>query len=484
MKVRRRRHLPMPEDPSSKNQIFYFVDSNSSSREKRAHVMRHHVQEKRRQRKSSHPRSDSDKKSNRPLRFTPWPQRRPDLDHHDDYESFAPQEGPNGAHANGNSLTPLGLPLPSPSHSIDDFPPPSPVTLLDASRKDPFDSLPAISSRDDLELADYWTNKLTYWSGQNQYIKNLVFRAAMDHPLCFQTVILTYCARWKAQLYDLKDSKETEYHLAKAVEGIEEAKKGISGVDEDHLALALTGMSLHEDRFGDKQVARRYEDQAVQILRARSGAQSTVEVFMHYTRYVMMPPPVEMGEDGKQWLVTFLRAAEVMMMEHSATPFLATVPQRRLAFLMDSPLFPLLSSGPRPSQVPQDARKYVVRNAPTQEVTRTAALIYITAALWDFQESASKTGRFLSHIHGLVKEHKLDRYPACETFVWLLLEEGYPSDLKDPERGWSTGELLKMHKHLRPDLQFQYNEILFSLLTLSPPLRGIDAFEKELLEPV
>lgn len=33
--------------------MFYFVDSNSSSKEKRAHVMRHHVQEKRKQRKLS-----------------------------------------------------------------------------------------------------------------------------------------------------------------------------------------------------------------------------------------------------------------------------------------------------------------------------------------------------------------------------------------------------------------------------------------------
>ncbi|PWY94052.1 hypothetical protein BO94DRAFT_532014 [Aspergillus sclerotioniger CBS 115572] len=482
LRIRRRRHLPMSDDQSSRNQIFYFVDSNSSSREKRAHVMRHHVQEKRRQRKPSHSRNDGDKKSNRPLRYSPWPQKRSDVDSNDDYETFTPQEVPSEAPVNSDSLVPFGLPpLQSPPPSVDDLQSPSPVTLLDASRKDPFDSLSAICSSDDLELADYWTNRLTYWSGQNKYIKDLVFKAAMDHPLCFQTVILTYCARWKAQLYDLKNTKEAEHHLGKALEGIKEARKGTSGVDEDTLALALSGMSLHEDRFGDKQLARRYEDQAVQILRSRSGPPSTVEVFMHYVRYVMMPPPMEMSEDGKQWLVTFLRAAEGLMRQHSTGPYLMSVPQRRTAFQMDSPLFPLLSSGPRPSQVPQDARMYVVQNAPTQEITRTAALIYITAALWDLQESASKTGRFLNHLHRLVRDHKLDRYPACETFIWLLLEEGYTSDLKDPERGWSTGELLKMHKQLRPDLQFQYNEILYSLLMLTSPIRGIDAFEQELL---
>lgn len=49
----RRRRRPPESGNQSKNQMFYFVDSNSSSKEKRAHVMRHHVQEKRKQRKLS-----------------------------------------------------------------------------------------------------------------------------------------------------------------------------------------------------------------------------------------------------------------------------------------------------------------------------------------------------------------------------------------------------------------------------------------------
>jgi hypothetical protein len=49
----RRRRRPADPGNQSKNQMFYFVDSNSSSKEKRAHVMRYHVQEKRKQRKLS-----------------------------------------------------------------------------------------------------------------------------------------------------------------------------------------------------------------------------------------------------------------------------------------------------------------------------------------------------------------------------------------------------------------------------------------------
>lgn len=48
---RRRRAAESTNVP--KNQHFYFVDQNSSSKEKRAHVMRHHVQEKRKQHKMS-----------------------------------------------------------------------------------------------------------------------------------------------------------------------------------------------------------------------------------------------------------------------------------------------------------------------------------------------------------------------------------------------------------------------------------------------
>lgn len=94
----------MSDDQSSRNQIFYFVDSNSSSREKRAHVMRHHVQEKRRQRKSSHSRADGDRRGSRPLRYSPWPHKRTDVDNHDDYESIAPQEVPSETSVNGHSL--------------------------------------------------------------------------------------------------------------------------------------------------------------------------------------------------------------------------------------------------------------------------------------------------------------------------------------------------------------------------------------------
>lgn len=51
-KPTKRRRTADPKNKSTKNQHFYFVDQNSSSKEKRAHVMRHHVQEKRKHHKT------------------------------------------------------------------------------------------------------------------------------------------------------------------------------------------------------------------------------------------------------------------------------------------------------------------------------------------------------------------------------------------------------------------------------------------------
>ncbi|KAL4917027.1 hypothetical protein BDW62DRAFT_184876 [Aspergillus aurantiobrunneus] len=481
LRVKRHKRI---SDESSKSQSFYFVDSNSSSREKRAHVMRHHVEEKRRQQRHSHSRNGGERKVNGFFPYTPWEQRQAELPARADGPPLDIVPSRRRGHTTSLSSPHSKEPKFSRLKPASDSPPvPSPITPLDASRRDPFGSLP-VNSAAEMELADYWANKLTYWSGQNKYLKDCAFKASMSHPLTFQAVILSYCARWKSQLYNRSNATEIEYHLGSATKGVEDALNGHVKMDSNSLATAFAGLALQEDRFGSKEKAKYYDERAVQVLRTRPRSSGLAEAFLHYTRYVTMPPSPQTPvpwDDGQEWLVTFLRAAEGLMLSHNNERYLASAPQRRTAFQMDSPLFSLLSSGPHPSRVPQDSRIYVVRNVPTQEITRSAALIYITAALWDLQDFPGKVARFLNYLHNLVKQHELDRYPACESFIWLLLEENCDIDLKDPERGWSTGELLKIHKRLRPDLQFQYNETLFSFLMMAKPIRGVEAFEKELL---
>ncbi|KAE8354398.1 hypothetical protein BDV28DRAFT_131056 [Aspergillus coremiiformis] len=476
---RRKPPLPPSEDPSSKNQIFYFVDSNSSSREKRAHVMRHHVQEKRKQLKHAHPRSDAEKRVHHSLRYLTWRQGKLLLNG-DESDAIESQRSARETVPTSSSTTQVGIQVaasPSPSHSL------SPVTPLDTSRKDLFDML--LCTREDYVLLDFWANRLTYWSGQNKVIKDQVYQAVSTHPLSFQTVVLAYSARWMAHASNLVWTPKVEEHVGRAEKSLAQVENGTTQIDSDSLAMAWTGMAIQEERFGNKQYARGYVDRAVQILRPSARSNCVAQALLHYVRFMMMPLHSAVPEDGQQWLVTFLRGAESLMLEHNTNAFLSSVPQRHAAFQMDGPLFPLLSSGPHPSQVPADSRIYIItRQAHTQEITRTAALIYITKTLWDFKGSASKTGRFLDYLRTLVREHELDRYPACESFVWMLLLERYDADLQESERSWFTGELLEIHKQLRPDLQFQFSEILFNLLMLNPPLQEIDRFEKELYSPM
>ncbi|KAJ5951838.1 uncharacterized protein N7479_010251 [Penicillium vulpinum] len=470
----RRRRAAESKNKSPKNQHFYFVDQNSSSKEKRAHVMRHHVQEKKKQRKMSGTLSTEQIPDH-----TSYPAKK---------ETGTVEETRLGSPSTAAQNFPSGetslqirfsnmrsQPYTSTLPYIG-----SPITILDASRRDPFASLPMQYDNSDIQLADYWRDKLMYWSGQNLHVKNQIFRTAMGNPLSFKAVVLSYCARWKAQLYNMPDSSDIQRHVGQAVKLIDDVSSGSALIRADDLTMALSGMALHEGRFGNKQLAQVYVDRAVQVMRPRTGTNRPVEVFLHYVRYLMTPEGSWIGLVEQQWLVSFLRGAEDLMRQHSSPDYLLQAPHRLKAFQMESPLFSLLSSGPRPSQVPHASRVYVVRDAHTQEVSQTASLIYITAALWTFNESPDKTDRFLQFLCTTVKQHHLDRDPACETLLWLLLEEGYDSDLQDPERAWSTGELLKAHKQLRPDLQFQFNEILMSFLSFQTPIRGVTAFEEDL----
>ncbi|KAJ5629476.1 hypothetical protein N7528_003133 [Penicillium herquei] len=477
-KSKRRRRPANPENSDkAKNQTFYFVDSNSSSKEKRAHVMRHHVQEKRKQRKMSH----SSISPEQIQELSVWQARKDS-----GYDTDSIKEP--GATSTPGTAVEQDIPIPSPPSAIDQHSRSTPTTTPldppaqspDPCEKNPFPILPFAQNPDDIELLDYWTSKLAYWSGPNFYLKTKIWQYSAAHPVSFQAVVMTYCARYKAKLQGLEDTEEIRRHVGQAHKNIQDATAGTLNIHPDYIAMALAGLALCEDRYGNKQECQPYLDQAARIMRPRPGSNIPVEVFLHYVRFIL--PPSHPGNDptAPQWLVSFLRGAENLMQKHSTPEYLAQAPQRRDLFQMESPLFSLLSSGPRPSQVPYASRMYVVPDPQTQEVSRTAALIYITAALWDFKDSADKTARFMMYLKNLVEEHQLVRHPACETLLWILLEQGCEADLRNPERAWSTGELLKTHRFLRADLQFNFNEILMSFLTLRAPIRGIDVFQEEL----
>ncbi|KAJ6144728.1 hypothetical protein N7470_008623 [Penicillium chermesinum] len=453
IRTKRRRRQHTSESHHAKSQSFYFVDSNSSSKEKRAHVMRHHVQEKRKQRKESTGSIPGDQMQE----HTSW-QARKDSGYDTDNRRESVAAG-----ADQESSLPIrfsAMPPHSPSLPTQSG---APIPGSSTRKNSCSSHVMAYYHPEDQALVGYWY-KTAYWSGENSYLKAQIFQIASEHLITFQAVVMTYCARFKAHLDGQPDSEPAQRHTAQARQYIHDATAGHAPLQDDRLAMALTGMALHEHRFGNKEEAYGYLDHAFRIMRPRTGCNPQ---HSHRACRAAVAP-------------LFLCGAEEIMRAHNSADYLAAAPLRQTAFTMESPLFPLLSSGPRPSEVPLASRKFILPHSDTQEVSRTAALIYITAALWDFKDCASKAARFLAHLTAVVEQHQLHRHLVCETLVWLLLEQGGDADLRNPERAWWTGELLRTHKQLRPDLQFLFNEILMSFLTLKAPIRGIEVFQHEL----
>ena len=162
-----------------------------------------------------------------------------------------------------------------------------------------------------------------------------------------------------------------------------------------------------------------------------------------------------------------------MMNYHSSKAFLSQAPQRLSAVQFSTPLHLLLSSGPCPTRVPREDRCWVVKFDSLHEICRTASLLYITSALWDHRSSADECAHFLDTIITDLKDKGLAREPGTETFLWILLENCYYSDLRDPLRPWYVGKLMRIVKELPPELNFQFCELLLSFLMLRSPDLGM-----------
>jgi hypothetical protein len=230
----------------------------------------------------------------------------------------------------------------------------------------------------------------------------------------------------------------------------------------------LSGLMLQEERFGSKEKADQYADKISQLARDRTNTSSHLAPFIHYVRFLTAPRSTWITSKEAQMILSFLKDAKKLMEEHNTPALLEEVPLRSKIFL-EGPVFQLLSAGPQPSEVADNDRQWVVnKDEPTDDWPRTAMLIYVTLALWDYRTDPKRIARFLDHLLTLRDKHNLGRFPARESLVFVLLEESYAADLKTPGRAWRTGDLLRIYKMLR-DLNFVFNELLYSYLTLNQP---------------
>lgn len=334
---------------------------------------------------------------------------------------------------------------------------------------------------DDHELAAYWTSRLAYWSGENSYMKDAVFRRAMQNPVTFQVVILAYCARYRDHCFGVSESPLSNRHTIQARQALDNYIQTASDPEDDNVAMAIAALSLQEERYGSKKRAARDIDSARQVMSSRLGQNNVAETFLHYVHYLISPPDQPRDCGVVSPLIGFLHLAERLMVDHRNAVFLSQVPERQHLFEIGSPLHQLLSSGPRPTRVSPENHRFVLKHRLIAETCRTAAVLYITMGLYDCQGSPEKCRRFLNHITTLIAERGLNRVPAVESFTWFLIEERWQvsdTDLRNPIRPTAVGDVLKYLKLLGPELQFHYTEALVEYLMLTNPTLSLSMFKK------
>ncbi|KAI1910332.1 hypothetical protein LOZ12_004691 [Ophidiomyces ophidiicola] len=443
--------------PPVPQRTFFFVNEESSSKGKRAHVMKHHIQEKKKERRKLLAQATAGP-GGRETRGLHWTRK---------------VEPSQGAAARVSSSSKKDSVARSKlRRDADDFRIPDLITCslcrhlnLSPNRSDPFDTLPLSLTDESQQLVDCWTKKLSYWSGQNVHMKIAAFQQAMLHPMTFHVMILTYCARLRARVLGVRNTPQSFQYIATAERALSRYIEKTNNPYDENVIMAFSALSLQEERYGDKVKAAEHLHQAMLRLRPRTGMYFFQDVFVHYVRYTMGPREVIGSPEDVHRLMSFLRSAEFAAKYcHPVTPS----DLRMSAFQFGSTFHMLLSSGPRPSHVPDEERRWVVKYGSIHDLCRISSLIYITLSLMHYRNSPHMCNRFLQNALTKVNSHRLDHWPSTETLVWMLLEDPFDADLKDPHRAWIVGDLMESVQKLPQELNFQFSELLLRFLMMRP----------------
>lgn len=457
--------------------VFHFVDP-SDKKSARVHVMRHHLQEKK---KLQTKRLESNLHSGRiGGSALPWRKKQSNLQQPSHLK-------PKSSHLNEHQpLTEQALlpydPVRGIMHRV-----PSPRTMLSAARKDPFETLSLRLNDEEHDLVDCWNTTLRCPSGQqaDTYMVDNVFQYAIRHPLTLQSTILTYCARFRAQCFGFTETPQSQHHKALTAQRLSEYLAVASNPNDNNVAMVLISMAIQDELFGKREVAHGQMAVIQRMMRERPGWHKLPEVYLHFSCYIMVPHPQrgQIGTTQYTLLREFLRDVEWLSFEQSTASFKSQVSQRHNLFYPGSSLHNMLARQPSSTDGVDDKRFNATDDAPAsmQDLCRTACLIYINAALWDHRNSYEKTAKYLDYLAAVVNQHSLDRSPSPQLLTWLLIEDNASDPhMRNHERAFLVDEILKIAKNLRRSLQIWFDETLLEFLMLRAVIPGVLEWESEI----
>ncbi|KAK2744197.1 hypothetical protein FQN55_006881 [Onygenales sp. PD_40] len=475
--------LDMGTAVETPTRTFFFVDNApSNNKGKRSHVMKHHIQEKKKEKSESMSSGILGFQRSRPSRGLAWRRRSSEdtpgssLHHIHRYITHVPishHKVSKDERAEDEHLTPKSYQAPShPSGPL------APKTMIGATGFDPFDTLPLTLTNEDQELVDCYISKLSYWSGPNTYIKRAVFRNTMHDPMTFHIAILTYTARYRARVCASSGTPQSTSYVSQSETMVSQYLKDREGQPDDASTVALTALSVQETRYGNNDKSDQYLRRALEGL--QTSEMPILPSFTHYCRTFVRKRNVPLLEKHALDLVSFLRKAEALAIDHHHPQFLSYFPQRKAVFQYTAPLYLILSPGPHPTHIPDADRPWVVKYE-VHEVCRTSALIYLNIAVLDYKNIPGKCVRYLEQLVANIYQHGLHDGYQVESLLWMLLDDICDYDLKNPKRAWDVGDVVDLFKFLPPPLSFQFTELLLSFLMLKVPDFNITVakFEKE-----
>ncbi|KAK2796246.1 hypothetical protein FQN50_009636 [Emmonsiellopsis sp. PD_5] len=469
------RGLDMGTAVETPTRTFFFVDdAPSNNKGKRSHVMKHHIQEKKKEKSESISSGILGFQRSRPSRGLAWRRRSSeDTPGSSFHHPISHHKVPKGERAEDEHLTPRSYQAPSHLNGPLDS-----KRMIGATRFDPFDTLPLTLTREEQELVDCYISKLSYWSGPNTYIKRAVFRDTMHNPMMFHVAVLTYTARYRAWVCASSGTPQSTSYVSKSETMISQYLKDREGQPDDASTVALTALSVQETRYGNNDKSDQYLQTALEGL--RTSEMPILGSFTHYCRTFVRKRNVPFLEKHALALVSFLRKAEALAIDHHHPQFLSYFPQRKAVFQYTAPLYLILSPGPHPTHIPDADRPWVVKYE-VHEVCRASALVYLNIAVLDYKDSPEKCVRYLEQLVTNIYQHGLHDGYQVESLLWMLLDDICDYDLKNPKRAWDVGDVVDLFKFLPPPLSFQFTELLLSFLMLKVPDFNITVakFEKE-----